>query len=253
MPSRTFRRAAVWLFWFAASGHAFAQKQSEQVYSRLNTFTGFIEYSNDSSHIILGATPNRKIGGIGFQYQRRLIQHRYINAYYQAEIRPGMIESDPTLSNKTIETSPVQTTFTSGPTPVVECRAIDTDFRYVFQEPTGSTTFAGHIMQTCGRRTVALQGFAPAGIRLNLPPRHRIQVTTSSSAGYIFSTQPVPVPGAGSFNFAFDFGAGLEYYLTLKRSVRLEYLVQHYSNKYTADQNPGVDSGFVRLAYAFGH
>jgi hypothetical protein len=34
--------------------------------------------------------------------------------------------------------------------------------------------------------------------------------------------------------------------------VRLEYQVQHYSNKKTADVNPGVDSGFIKLTFGFG-
>jgi opacity protein-like surface antigen len=68
----------------------------------------------------------------------------------------------------------------------------------------------------------------------------------------MFSTQEVPVPDAGSFNYTFEFGGGLEYYRTHNRSVRLEYQVQHFSNKQTADSNPGVDSGFIKLTYAYG-
>lgn len=108
------------------------------------------------------------------------------------------------------------------------------------------------MVETCPRRTVVEQGFAPAGLRLNLMPRHRWQLTFSSIGGYMFSSQQVPVPDAGAFNFTFDFGGGLEYYLSTSRSFRLEYQVQHFSNKNTAPQNPGVDSGFLKLTYAFG-
>jgi hypothetical protein len=97
------------------------------------------------------------------------------------------------------------------------------------------------------------QGFSPAGIRFNLMPRHRLQLTFSSLAGYMFSTQEVPILGAGSFNYTFEFGGGFEYFRSRNRSIRLEYQVQHFSNKKTADLNPGVDSGFVKLTYAFGH
>jgi hypothetical protein len=74
MTPRTIRRASVWLIWITLAGHAFGQSPVDQDFSRLNTFSGFFEYSNDSSHIILGTVPNRKIGAIGFQYQRRLFQ-----------------------------------------------------------------------------------------------------------------------------------------------------------------------------------
>jgi hypothetical protein len=68
----------------------------------------------------------------------------------------------------------------------------------------------------------------------------------------MFSTQPVPITNAGSFNFTFEFGGGLEFYRTHTQSMRLEYQVQHFSNKYTADENPGVDSGLIKLTYTFG-
>jgi hypothetical protein len=37
-----------------------------------------------------------------------------------------------------------------------------------------------------------------------------------------------------------------------RRWVRLEYPVQHCSNKDSADVNPGVDSGLIKLSYSFG-
>ena len=96
------------------------------------------------------------------------------------------------------------------------------------------------------------QGFSPAGVRFNLVPRHRLQLTLSSFGGYMFSTQEVPIPDAGTFNYTFEFGGGLEFFSTHACSVRLEYQVQHFSNKKTADLNPGVDSGLIKLTYGFG-
>ena len=51
---------------------------------------------------------------------------------------------------------------------------------------------------------------------------------------------------------ALEFGAGLEYFLSQSRSMRFEYQVQHFSNAYTANTNPGVDSGLFKLSYTFG-
>ena len=238
----------MWLICAASTGQAIAQKPAEQDYSRLNTFSGFVEYANDSSHIILGTVSNRKIGAIGFQYQRRLFQRKYLNFTYQAEIRPGMIESDPTASYAFIETAPVAVTIpVHGANPVAQCSGGD---HGPFTDPLLGDTY--YISVTCSRRTVVEQGFSPGGIRLNIMPRRRLQATLSSDAGYVFSTQPVPVNTAGSFNFCFDFGGGLEWFYSQRRSIRMEYQVQHLSNKNTADVNPGIDSGFVRVTYAFG-
>ena len=248
MTSRSIRRAVVWLICLLSAGQGTAQHPAEQDYSRLNTFSGFLEYSNDSSHIILGTVSSRKIGALGFQYQRRLFQRRYLDFSYQAEIRPAMVESDPLASYTFIETAPVAETIpVESAIPVSKCFA---GRRGPFTDQLFGDTY--YIGVACSRRTVVEQGFTPGGIRINLAPRHRLQPTFSSDAGYVFSTQPVPVSTAGSFNFCFDFGGGLEWFYSGKRSVRLEYQVQHLSNKNTADENPGIDSGFVRITYAFG-
>jgi opacity protein-like surface antigen len=233
---------------------AAAQQPDETIYSRLNTFSGFFEYSNDSSHIILGAAENRKIGAIGFQYQRRLVNRRLWNFSFAVEARPGMLESDPTQIATNYQTVPTTETFQEGqPTPVTRCITSTTSFSGTVVTTIGPQPYAYQIVDTCGRRTVIEQGFSPAGIRFNLMPRHRLQLTFSSLAGYMFSTQEVPILGAGSFNYTFEFGGGFEYFRSRNRSIRLEYQVQHFSNKKTADLNPGVDSGFVKLTYAFGH
>lgn len=227
-----------------------AAQPPEQAYSRLNTFSAFTEYSNDSSHIILGTTPNRKIGALGFQYQRRLVHRRPLDLYFETEIRPAMLESDPVQIGTQIDLAPTPGIVSQGQEAVGGvCRSFNGPVNTI---TIGTTTYKFYEQYTCGRRTVIEQGFAPAGVRINLLPRHRLQLTFSSNAGYMFSTQEVPVSGAGSFNYTFDFGGGLEYYLSRSRSVRLEYQVQHYSNKQTADANPGVDSGFIKLTFGFG-
>ncbi len=233
---------------------ALSQEASDALYSRLNTFSSFVEYSNDSSRILLGEARNRKIGAIGFQYQRRLVNRRLWNFSYTAEMRPGMLESDPVLT-ETITSSQTYSSTTSETQngAVMRCIALTVQFSGSTPGPSGPQPYSGEVIDTCSRRTVTEQGFSPAGMRFNLMPRHRLQPTFSSYAGYMFSTQDVPAEGTGSFNYTFEFGAGLEFFRTHNRSVRLEYQVQHYSNKNTAYSNPGVDSGFIKLTYAFGH
>jgi hypothetical protein len=232
---------------------ALSQEAPGAPYSRLNTFSSLVEYSNDSSHIILGTAENRKIGAIGFQYQRRLVNRRLWNFSYTAEIRPTMLESDPVLT-ETITSSQTYSSTTSETQngAVMRCTALTVQFSGSTPGPSGPEPYSGEVIDTCSRRTVVAQGFSPAGMRFNLMPRHRLQPTFSSYAGYMFATQEVPIPETGSFNFTFEFGGGLEFFRTHNRSMRLEYQVQHYSNKETAYSNPGVDSGFIKLTYAFG-
>jgi hypothetical protein len=225
---------------------AFAQG-SDGTYSRLNSFGVLGEYSNDSSHIILGEAVNRKIGAVGVQYQRRLIHKRVLDFDYMAEFRPVILESDPTQTITTTFTTSSGAFVDHGPTYAVGlCRE-------------GTFTVSGESateVVTCGRRLVYAQGLAPVGFRINGMTRHKVQLTASVLGGYMFSPQVVPTNAfgvlSGSFNLTLEFGAGLEWYRSATRSMRLEYQVQHFSNGYTAPANPGVDSGFIKLTYAFG-
>jgi hypothetical protein len=213
-------------------------------YSRRNTFTGFVEYSNDSSHIFLGSSENRRIGALGLQYQRRLLHRNLLDIGYMAEVRPVILESDPTLAVYGVFTVPSPSTFQEAPYPVTMCRS----GVYTLTGP----GYAATETFTCGRRTAYAQGFSPVGVRLSGATRHRLQPTMSVLGGYMFSPKPIPTSGAGSFNFTLEFGAGVEYFRSATRSFRLEYQIQHYSNGDTASDNAGVDSGFFKLTYAFG-
>jgi opacity protein-like surface antigen len=222
------------------------------IYGAKNKFGAMVEYSNDSSHIILGQSENIKLGTVGVQYQRRLFATRYFVSSYAAEFRPVILESIPTQTLAVTQiydgSPPSMNTYTFASALTARCRAGDV----LYPTPPTPTLYISEIITTCGRQTNYAQGLSPAGFRVNFRPRHRLQPTFSTLEGYIFSTKPLPIASAGSFNFAFELGAGLEYYLAPKRSVRLEYQLQHYSNGYTADTNPGVDSGIFKLGYSFG-
>jgi len=220
-------------------------------YSRKNTFTVFGEYSNDSSHIVLGMTPDRKLAGIGAQYQRRILDRPNFTLSYDAEFRPFIVSSDPAASYYyTLCSQGTCESYSGGTSVVPKCGA--GTFTFSVDVPTGSPPETGTETIICSRQQTIAQGGSPIGLRITLMPRRPLQLTISSNGGYMYSTKPIPIPGAGSFNFTFNFGGGLEYFYKPYRSIRLEYFVQHYSNSFTAPQNPGVDSGFIRLAYAFG-
>jgi len=214
------------------------------------TFSLFAEYSNDSSHILLGSAEQRKLANFGGAYSLRLLTSRFVDFRYLAELRPVAIESDPVIHETLVQTSPPPaiTVGTFKAVPVGACVAGSGSYSYVFQGVTYTTTYT----DTCSRQWTWGQGFSPAGIKLNFMPRHRLQPVFTGLGGYLFTTKPIPVADAGSTNFTFEFGAGFEYFTSGKRSVRAEYRYHHISNNYSAPDNPGIDSGVVQITYSFG-
>jgi hypothetical protein len=227
-----------------------AQIGEEARFGSKNTYSAFIDYSNDSSHIILGNAEGRKFAELGFQYERRLKSTRNFVWKYTAELRPLIAESDLTTNETIVQTSPPPTqTFDSTPTASPQCRPSSGSFS--FTNPSTGLN-AGTFDISCGRRWTYMEGLSPLGTRINLLPHRRWQPTGSVLAGFLLSAKKIPVDTGGSFNFTFQFGAGVEYFRTSTQSIRLEYLIQHFSNAYTAPTNYGVDNGLFKLTYTFG-
>jgi hypothetical protein len=226
-------------------------------FSRKNTWTLFAEYSNDSSHILLGVSHQRKIADFGGAYARRLFRAKGNALSYQVEVRPVVLESDPVSTLTFTETA--TTGSSAGETytgtqmgPALECHPY-TDSGTVDAQP---PTFPGYTyveVQTCSRRWTFAQQFSPVGFKYSFGTRHAIQPFAVGTVGYMYSNKPIPVADAGSFNFTFDFGGGVEVFRSKTRSVSLECRFHHFSNKYTADANPGVDSLIFKASYSFGH
>ena len=218
-----------------------AQTADTTSFGSKNTFSAVIEYANDSSHIILGRASNRKFTALGIQYERRLLSNRFLTLRYAAEFRPLIFVRDTTeIEAFTIADGPITASVTEPPIAVTQC------------VPQTEVLLITTIQITCSHRWTYAQGLSPFGARMNLRPNRRLQPTASLLAGYILSSQKTPIDAAGSFNFSFEIGAGLEYFLSPKHSMRFEYQFQHFSNAYTALQNPGVDSGLFKLSYTFG-
>ncbi|HWW98078.1 MAG TPA: hypothetical protein VNY74_10280 [Edaphobacter sp.] len=119
-----------------------------------NTYSAFLEYANDSSHIVLGSSPNRKFASFGLQYERRLLANHAVVWRYAAEFRPLILESDTTQTlTAVVTTPPPSITFVNQPTSVLRCTP-------------GQTTFSGllffeTISATCSRRWTYAQGLPP--------------------------------------------------------------------------------------------
>ncbi len=225
-------------------------KKDNGYFARVNTFGVFSTYSNDSSHILLGEAESRKLFFLGASYSRRLILNRVVNWQYNGEVMPLAFESDPTdhvILNWTPPTPPLppinetlvpySACHTSSGTGVVTLNG--TPYTYTYSN-------------TCGRQWTAGEAMSPVGLQLNFLPRHKAQIFVIGHGGYIYSARPVPVLYSGSFNFTFDGGAGVEFYRSKTRSIRAEYRYHHFSNKNTAQANPGVDNGIFQVTYSFG-
>jgi len=219
-------------------------------YSRLNSFGVFGEYSNNSSHILLGQAQNRKLLDFGGFYSRRLLLNHVIDWQYMLELRPIMLESDP-LTHETLVVNqpPPPTTFTFINAFPQACHPLSETISGV----SNGVPYSETVTVTCGQRQWTFgEGFSPIGFKLNFLPRRRLQPVFTGLGGYMFATKPIPVADAGSWNFTFQFGIGVEYYRSPTHSLRLEYRLHHISNDNTATENPGIDSQLFQLTYAFG-
>jgi hypothetical protein len=230
---------------------ASAQTADSTTFGSKNTFAAFVDYSNDSSHIVLGSAEGRKFTELGFQYERRLILDKHLSWKYTAEFRPLIAESDLTDFDTIVQTSPppTQTTVTN-PIATPQCRTSSRTFSFL--NPVTGVLETGTTTVSCSRRWTYVEGLSPLGTRINLLPRRRWQPTASILTGLLLSSKKIPIDTGGSFNFMFQLGAGIEYFRTSTQSIRLEYQLQHFSNAYTAQTNYGVDNGLVKLTYTFG-
>lgn len=234
------------LSWKVAS----SQTDSSGYSVRSNTFSAFAEYSNDSSHIFLGTSANRKIGGIGATYARRLWSNPVFSWQYLVEVRPILVESDP-IETQTITPLGIATPTNSNfSEPVGSCHALQQQVNYV--DPISGIHYNYLVTDTCSRRATYMGGLSPLGEKFNFLPRKRLEPFVIGNAGFVVSTRDIPSDYSSSFNFTFEFGAGLEWFYGHGRSVMLEYRLHHLSNDYIGANNPGIDSGVFKATYSFG-
>ena len=217
-------------------------------FARKNTFSVFGAYSNDSSHILLGLSENRKLLDFGVSYSRRLLMGRIVNWQYNGELLPIALESDPVVYQTQTFSAPSIFAGLTETVPIVPLLGC--------QPGSGTITEGNGIaytyVNTCARRWTFGEAISPIGMQWNFMPRRKTQPFVIAHGGYMFSTQPIPTADAGSFNFTFDLGAGIEMYRSKTRSVRAEFRYHHISNHNTAGDNPGIDNGLFQITYSFG-
>ena len=222
-------------------------------YSNRKVFSGFVEYSNDSSHMLLGYADGRKITAVGASLEKRSFLKQNIAGSWTAEIRPFMKVTDPTMSGIALD-FPQQPSY-SGTVKFTSAIPVD---KPVTNAPlnvilfTQNQSYAGTATYIGGTRSTYVTAISPLGYKLSLLPTKRFQPFVTGLGGFAVAPRDIPVFNSSAFNFTFEVGAGIEIYSTHTRSCRLEYRYHHLANVGNGAENPGIDSGVLKATYSFG-
>ncbi|SNT09250.1 Lipid A 3-O-deacylase (PagL) [Granulicella rosea] len=239
----------------ASTLHAQSSKMPDtESYSFRDSLSSFAEYSNTSSHIILGVSGNRRLIALGGTYSRRLLHSRYVDWHYDLDVRPLTLLEEPT-ARITVVAAPSVTFY--GPSDYdgpIEHACTSSTVSVAAVPPIGpiSGNPAYTVTTVCETRWTYAGGVSPLGQRLNFAPRHRLQPFILGNAGFMAATRDIPSYNSESFNFTFEFGAGFEFFENHHRSWAVDYRIHHLSNAYRGQNNPGIDSQIVKLTYSFG-
>lgn len=219
----------------------------------LNAITLGAEYSNDSSHIILGQSFNRRFGGLDLTYSRRVGSKTGIAYTWDIEARPLVLLEDPvatTTYSFTINSLPPAVTTYSNVPVQSRCGSFTSTDTFPVSTVPGVTTETVSVRRECDTRCTYGWGLSPVGQRLNFWPRRTLQPYLLANGGFLVSTRDIPVNDSSRFNFTFTFGTGLQWFKQNGASWAIDYRVQHLSNKKIGDNNPGIDSQTFRLSYS---
>jgi hypothetical protein len=222
-----------------AANLASAQDSS---YSYRHAYSAFAEYSNTSSHIILGVSRNRRLVSLGLAYSLRLLHSRYADWYYNPELHPFTLIQDPVVTQTILSTNS-EYSYTAP----IDSKCIPG----VFMIPSDPAYGVPGLTYTrsCSTRWTYAAGLSPLGQRVNFAPRRRLQPFVVGNAGFLVTPRDVPVNNSSRFNFTFEFGAGLQLFRNNHHSWSAEYRIQHISNAYIGNNNPGIDSQVVKVTY----
>jgi opacity protein-like surface antigen len=225
---------------------------------------GFVEYSNDSSHMLIGQEENRKLLIAGASYARRLKGNRVAAWRWEFDVNPLVLLRNPVLTTDetVVYTGPPVTTFTGyfpGTYHFVnltnsECSSGSGSGYYYGTNGSGppipveTYTYTA----TCANPWTYGGGVSPLGQVVNFRPRKRLQPFFAGNAGFVAFDQVTPSDRATRFNFSFEVGAGVQFFTRPERALTVDFRYHHISNAYRGEQNPGVDSGLLKVSYSFG-
>lgn len=230
-------------------------------YASKTSYSVFTEYSNDSSHMIIGASENRKLFAAGVDYNRRIRSNLFYSWQYQVEVVPIELLRDPKLTTTVTSTVigyPTGITFPVGTyrysaLQQKQCASRSDSGTYFETDSSGDEIPVGTFSYTnvCSDPWTYGGGISPLGQKVNFLPGNRVQPYVALNAGFVAFAKTIPADSATMFNFSFEFGGGIEWSTRARRSWALDYRYHHVSNAGRGVTNPGVDNGTFRLSYSF--
>jgi opacity protein-like surface antigen len=249
---RLLSQAGVYLL-LGSAACAVSRGQDVGMYSNRTAFSGFVEYSNDSSHMLIGLADGRKIAAVGLGVERRAFLGSGFTGSWVAEVRPYMTVTDPTMKGfaLNIPQQPAYSGTVSFVSPIPVISPVSTA-PFAVLLVTQNQVYPGTATYIGGTRSTYAFGFSPLGYKLKAFPRKRVQPFVTGLGGFAIAPRDIPVFDSASFNFTFEVGAGVEIYRSHTRSCQLEYRYHHLSNAGSGAENPGIDSGMFKLSYSFG-
>jgi opacity protein-like surface antigen len=238
----------------ASSACAVARAQDiGEYYSNRTVLSGFVEYSNDSSHMLLGYADGRKISAVGAGLERRSFLRTNLTGSWVAEVRPLMSVSDPTMTGFSLQfpQQPAYSGVVSFASPVPVDTPVSKTPLNVFLVAQ-NRVYAGTATYIGGTRSTFVSGFSPLGYKLSAFPHRRVQPFVTGLSGIAVAGRDIPVFNSASVNYTFELGAGVDIFQTHTRSCQLEYRYHHLANTGIGSANPGIDSGVLKVSYSFG-
>ena len=249
---------AVLMFFVCVCG---AMGQERGHFDPKTSYSVFAAYSNDSSHMMLGVSEDRRLFETGVDYSRRLGGRSIYSWRYQVEVIPLELLQNPKMTTTVINLLLGDPTSSDFPTGTIQysslqqrrCTSSSGSGTYFTLGENGQAIPVGTFTYTsvCSHPWTYGGGVSPLGQKVNFLPHGRVQPYLAANAGFVAFAGTVPLYAATMFNFSFEFGGGVEWNVRAGHAWSLDYRYHHISNAGRGMANPGVDNGTFRLAHTF--
>lgn len=186
---------------------------------RLNEFGAWGAYAVNSPDVY-GSRAHGEFGALGFRYGRVVSATRHRVIEYTFDVVPVEVIHQPSYAPCTFES--------------------------------GGQTISTHCIS--GHETVYGGGITPLGWKFNFLPERRLQVFAALGGGIIATTTRVPtdIPGGAIFNFTAEWQVGFERFNAPRnRAWIFGYKLEHISDAFRTNVNPGIDLNVIFVGYSF--